>query len=137
MDEFKNRRNKLAQQLSNDSIMLLRGAKLQHRNSDVEYFFRQNSDFYYLTGFAEPDAVMALIKDAKGQVEYVLFNRPNDPEAEIWNGKRAGQAGAKLDFGADAAYDIADLDKIIPTLLENKKIFIIQSGLVKNSMLQL
>lgn len=121
MDEFKQRRAKLAQSLSNDSIALVFGAKLQHRNSDVEYFFRQNSDFYYLTGFTEPNAVMVLTKDGKGQVTYILFNQPNDPTAEIWNGKRAGQIGAVRSFGADEAHDIAAINQIMPGLFANKK----------------
>lgn len=120
MEEFKLRRNKLAQQLENNSIALLNGATQLHRNSDVEYFFRQSSDFYYLTGFAEPEAMMVLSKDAKGKVTYILFNRANDPAAEIWNGKRAGQEGACAEYGADESYDIKDVANKIPGLFANK-----------------
>ncbi len=120
MDEFKQRRINLAKQISSDSVIVLFGAKLQIRNGDAEYPFRQNSDFYYLTGFAEPNAVLVLTKDAKNTLQYILFNQPNNPEAEIWNGKRAGQEGACKEFGADLAYTIEAIDSVLPELLINK-----------------
>ena len=121
MDEFKNRRDKLLTHMQNDSIFLLAGAKMQYRNNDVQYVFRQDSDFYYLSGFNEADAVMALIKDDKGIAKYVLFNLANDQHAEIWNGKRAGQNGARAIYAADEAYDINDIDRVMPNLLVNKR----------------
>lgn len=122
MDEFQTRRNKLAAQLQNDSIMLLPSAKLQYRNDDVEYPFRQNSDFYYLTGFTEPEAVMVLTKDHKGTVSFVLFNQAHDPVFEVWHGKRAGQEGAKETFKADQSFDINNIDHELPNLFINKQI---------------
>jgi Xaa-Pro aminopeptidase len=121
MNEFKSRRNKLAALMRNESIMLLPGAKHQHRNGDVEYPFRQNSDFYYLTGFIEADAVMALTKDHKGNVVYMLFNLPHDPVAEVWQGKRVGQQAACKQFDVDEAYDIASIDEVLPKLFANKQ----------------
>lgn len=121
MEEFILRRGNLAKQLQNSSIMLLPGADLLVRNGDAEFPFRQNSDFFYLTGFSEPESVLAIVKDSRGKSSYVLFNRANDPEAEVWNGKRAGQLGAVEDFAFDEAHDIAKIDNVLPDLLENMK----------------
>jgi len=128
MQEFITRRSKLAAQLLNNSVAILFGAQLQTRNGDVEYPFRQDSDFYYLSGFAEPAAVMVLCKNEQGKVTYIIFNQPNDPEAEIWNGKRAGQAGACKDYLADKAYDIAKLDAELPLLLANQQVIYFSIG---------
>lgn len=122
MDEYVIRRNKLAAQMSNASVAILCGASIKIRNNDAEYKFRQNSDFYYLTGFEEPDAVLALCKDEKGNVLYVLFNQANDPVAEIWNGKRIGQDNACKIYNADKSYDISKIDEDMPALLANKQI---------------
>lgn len=81
------------------------------RNDDVDHVFRQSSDFFFLTGFEEPDAV-ALFDPTHDQ-PYVLFVRPRDPEMEAWNGKRAGVEGATDRFGADEAFPIADLEKVL------------------------
>ena len=120
MEEFKSRRINLAAQLPNNSIAILNSAQTKIRNGDVEFAFRQNSDFYYLTGFREPEAVMVLIKDKESKVKYILFNRANNPDAEIWNGKRAGQYGACKDYAADESFDIATIETVMPTLIENK-----------------
>lgn len=120
MEEFAKRRAKLAEQLCKNSIAILLGAQTQYRNSDVEYPFRQNSNMYYLTGFCEPAAVMVLSKDTEGKLKYSLFNRASDPEAEVWNGKRAGQLGACHKYAADESFDIAQIDSVMPKLLENK-----------------
>ncbi len=92
-----------------DAIALIPASKEQVRNDDVDHPFRQNSDFFYLTGFEEPEAV-ALVDPSADEDRYVLFVRPRDREMEIWNGYRAGVDGAKERFGADAAYPISDLD---------------------------
>ena len=81
------------------------------RNDDVHHVFRQSSDFFFLTGFDEPDAV-ALFDPTHDQ-PYVLFVRPRDPEMEAWNGKRAGVDGAMERFGADEAFPISDLEKVL------------------------
>ncbi|HSX20624.1 MAG TPA: aminopeptidase P N-terminal domain-containing protein [Gammaproteobacteria bacterium] len=122
MEEFLTRRHKLAAQMQNSSIALLPSAKTQYRNSHTEYPFRQNSDFFYLTGFAEPNAVMALSKDAKGKVSFIMFNQANDPVEEVWLGKRAGEDGARQIYQADDAYDIADIDNVLPNLFADKKV---------------
>ena len=81
------------------------------RNDDVHHVFRQSSDFFFLTGFGEPDAVALL--DPTHEEPYVLFTRPRDPEMESWNGKRAGVEGARGRFGADAAFPISELEKVL------------------------
>src|SRR4026208_674164 len=81
------------------SVAIIPGAHDTTRSNDNHYRFRQNSDFFYLTGFEEPDA-LAVIKDQK----YTLFVRPRDPEREIWDGRRAGVEGAVSEFGAQEAF---------------------------------
>jgi len=91
------------------------------RNVAIPYPYRQNSDFYYLTGFDEPEAVAVFIPGRK-EGEYVLFNRENDPVQEIWNGYRAGQEGAIKDYDAEQAFSINEINKIMPSLLVGKRI---------------
>ena len=86
------------------------------RSRDSHYRFRPDSDFWYLTGYPEPDAVAVLRPDAETE-RYVLFVRPRDPEKEVWNGRRAGVDGARTIYGADAAYPIETLDEHLPRLL--------------------
>jgi Xaa-Pro aminopeptidase len=90
------------------------------RNRDVYYPFRPDSDFYYLTGFPEPEAVLVLVPD-RPQGECILFCRERDDEAETWHGRRAGLEGACELYGADDAFPITDLDDILPGLIENKE----------------
>ncbi|HUL19363.1 MAG TPA: aminopeptidase P N-terminal domain-containing protein, partial [Steroidobacteraceae bacterium] len=118
-DEFARRRRLLMRQMGRDSIAILPAAPIRHRNSDVEYPYRQDSDFHYLTGFSEPEAVAVLVP-GRAQAEYILFVRERNPERETWDGRRAGPAGAKRDYGADDAFPFTDLDEILPGLLENR-----------------
>ena len=118
--EFRKRRKKLMDMLGDDSIAILPAAPEKIRNRDVTYRYRQDSDFYYLTEFAEPEAFIALIPGRR-QGEFVLFCRERNPEQEIWHGARAGLEGACDDYGADDAYPITDLDDILPGLLENRE----------------
>jgi Xaa-Pro aminopeptidase len=92
-----------------DALAIVPAAPETARNSDVSHPFRQNSDFFFLTGFDEPDAV-AIFNPAHAKERYVLFVRPRDREMEIWTGHRAGVEGAVASFGADAAYPIEQLD---------------------------
>jgi Xaa-Pro aminopeptidase len=122
-DEFARRRRQLTRLIGRDSIAILPAAPVRHRNNDVEYAYRQDSDFHYITGFAEPESVAVLIP-GREQAEYVMFVRERDPARETWDGRRAGPAGATRDFGADDAFPIGDIDEIIPGLLENRtKVF--------------
>ena len=90
------------------SVAIIPGAHDTRRSNDTHYRFRQDSDFFYLTGFEEPDS-LAVIRPEKDP-KYTLFVRPRDPEREIWDGRRAGVEGAMSDFGALEAFPIADLD---------------------------
>src|SRR4029453_16983203 len=92
-----------------EGLAIVPAAQETARNSDVSHVFRQNSDFYFLTGFDEPDAV-AVLNPAHSKERFVLFVRPRDREMEIWNGHRAGIEGAVADYGADAAYPVDQLD---------------------------
>lgn len=115
--EFKRRRSALMRMMGKGSIAIIPAAGEKLRNNDVTYRFRQDSDFQYLTGFPEPDAVAVLIPGRK-QGDYVLFCRERNPERETWNGRRAGPEGAVHDYGAADAFPIGDLDEILPGLIE-------------------
>ncbi len=118
--EFARRRKRLMDIMNAGSIAILPTAPARIRNRDVEYPFRADSDFYYLTGFPEPESVAVLVPD-RPQGEFVLFCRERDPERETWDGARAGLEGACERFGADDAFPFTDLDDIVPGLMENKE----------------
>lgn len=119
-EEFARRRKELMTLMGANSIAILPAAPEQTRNRDVEYPYRQNSDFWYLTGFPEPEAVMVLLP-GREHGEYVLFCRERNRAMEIWNGYRAGPEGAVADFGADDAFPISDIDEILPGLIEGRE----------------
>ncbi len=102
-----------------DAILVLPAAPERVRSHDTHYPYRQDSDFWYLSGFPEPDAVLVLVPGRK-HGEAMLFCRERDPEREGWDGPRAGQDGAVNDYGMDDAYPIDDLDEILPGLLEGR-----------------
>lgn len=106
-------------QMEPNSIAILPAAAVAIRNRDVEHVYRQDSDFQYLSGFPEPEAVIALIP-GREHGEYVLFCRERNPERELWDGLRAGQEGAVRDYGADDAFPITDIDDILPGLIEGR-----------------
>jgi len=116
-NEFKQRRQELMDLMGNDSIAILSTAPERTRNRDVHYAYRPDSDFYYLTGFAEPEAVAVLMPN-RPQGEYLLFCREKNPDQEIWHGRRAGLEGACEQYGADDAFPITDLEDILPGLME-------------------
>lgn len=121
--EFKKRRKKLFQGIGAGNIGLIASAESRTRNRDVHYPFRQDSDFFYLTGFNEADA-LAVFVPGREQGEYLLFCREYDATKALWEGAHAGLEGAKSDYLADEAFPIDDLDSILPDLLENKnKVF--------------
>lgn len=99
-------------------IAILPSAPTRTRNRDVEHAYRQDSDFHYLTGFPEPEAVAVLVP-GRAHGEFVMFCRDRDAERETWDGRRAGPEGAVKDFGADDAFPISDIDDILPGLLEH------------------
>jgi len=101
-------------------VMLLPAADERIRNNDAEYLFRQDSDFYYLTGFDEPQGC-ALLAARKGERKFVLFVRPRDKEKEIWNGRRLGVEGATAVLGADEAFTTAEQDALLPGWLDGAR----------------
>ena len=121
--ELKRRRKRLMDMIGSDSIAILPTASILIRNRDVEFPFRPDSDFYYLTGYPEPEAVAVLIPD-RADGEFILFCRERDEEMETWHGRRAGLEGACKIYGADDAFPIEDLDDILPGLIEgHERIF--------------
>ena len=117
--EYAQRRQQLMQRMAENSIAIVPTAKACVRNSDVEHLFRQDSDFYYLSGFAEANACLVLIP-GREDGEYIVFCEDKDPAMEIWTGRRAGPDGAARDFFADQAYPIEAIDSILPELIEGK-----------------
>jgi Xaa-Pro aminopeptidase len=115
--EFARRRKELMRLMGSGAVAILPAAPVRYRNRDAEYPYRQDSDFLYLTGFPEPEAVAVLIP-GRPEGEYLLFCRERDPQMETWHGRRAGQDGARETYGADDSFPIADLDDILPGLIE-------------------
>ncbi|MDP3562295.1 MAG: Xaa-Pro aminopeptidase [Legionellaceae bacterium] len=118
--EYQDRRQKLAQQLPLNSVALIPAAKETLRNGDAHHRFRQASDFYYLTGFNEPESVLVIINTGSNAVS-ILFNRVHDPIQEQWTGARLGQDAAVKQLGVDKAYPIDTLDSQLPVLLQDKQ----------------
>lgn len=106
--------------MTDNSIAVITGAAERIRNRDTHYPYRQDSDFYYLSGFSEPEAVLVLIP-GREQGQFLLFCRERNPEREIWDGYRAGPEGACSEYGADDAFPIDDIDEILPGLLEGRE----------------
>lgn len=118
--EFSRRRRQLMRMIGKGGIVILPAGPTRVRNRDVEYAYRQDSDFHYLTGFPEPEAVVVLMP-GREHGEYVLFCRDRDPLRETWDGRRAGPEGAVRDHGADDAFPIGDIDDILPGMLEHSE----------------
>ncbi|NLY12319.1 MAG: Xaa-Pro aminopeptidase [Gammaproteobacteria bacterium] len=118
--EYAQRRQQLMQRMTPNSIAILPAAAISTRNNSVEYPYRQDSNFFYLSGFAEPEAVLVLIPKRE-HGEFILFCRERDPERELWDGLRAGQEGAVADYQADDAFPINDIDDILPGLIEGRE----------------
>jgi Xaa-Pro aminopeptidase len=117
--EYKTRQRHFIQMLGQGHIAVIPSAHITRRNRDVEYPFRQDSDFYYLTGFDEPDAV-AVFVPGRELGEYILFCRESDEKLALWVGANTGLDAAQNTYGADDAFPSDDLDDILPGLLENK-----------------
>ena len=119
--DFKQRRDHLAQKMGANSVAIIATRAEMYRNRDADYKYRADSSFYYLTGFAEPEAVAVLETFAEGEMyRYSLFCRERNREMEIWNGYRAGVEGAVEIYGADEAFAIDLLDQEIIAKLLNK-----------------
>ena len=118
--EFARRRRDLMALMEPHSIAILPSSEIRVRNRDNTYPFRQDSDFYYLSGFAEPESVLVLAPGRR-HGEFLLFCRERDRERELWEGYRAGPEGACTRFGADDAFPIGDIDDILPGLIEGRE----------------
>lgn len=118
-DEYRARRQALMAQLPTDGAVLLPGAGLVTRSRDSDYPFRQNSDLHYLTGFAEPDALLLLLP-GRSEGESVLFCQDRDPSLEAWNGIRLGAEGAVREHGLDQAFENAERDERLDALLDGR-----------------
>ena len=113
---YNSRRNNLSEKLPKNSVLLIPGANTQYRNADSAYAFRQDSNFYYLSGFCEPDSLMAIINNDDG-INSIIFVPPKDKLKEIWDGHRAGPIGAVKEFLFDKAYDNSEIDNMMPEIL--------------------
>ncbi len=113
--EYKQRRDRLMAAIGQGTAIVA-SAPLVVMHNDVEHIFRQDSDFYYLTGFNEPEAI-AVFAPHHEEHQFILFVPPKDPEKETWTGIRAGIEGAQSEFGADIAYPITELDEHLPQYL--------------------
>ena len=116
--EFVRRRKQLLTMVGDGGIAILPAAPVRTRTRDIEHRYRQDSDFYYLTGFEEPDAV-AVLAPGRDNGEYRLFCRDRNKEKERWDGSRAGPDGAVELHGADDAFPIDDIDDILPGIIES------------------
>jgi len=117
--EYARRRRQLMRMAGPDAIVIVAAAPERVRNNDAHYPYRQDSDFHYLTGFAEPDAVLALVPGRQAS-ETILFCRERDAERERWDGPRVGTEGAVARYGLDDAFPIDDIDDILPGLIEGR-----------------
>lgn len=123
---FANRRARLIEQMGSDAVAIIATRAEMYRNRDADYKFRADSSFYYLTGFAEPEAVAVLTSNP--DQPYTLFCRERNREMEIWNGLRAGIDGAVSDYSADQAFTIDQLDEQIIQFLSDKKRLYVRLG---------
>ena len=102
--------------MESNSVAIIPSAREATRSNDTHYRFRQDSDFYYVTGFEEPESI-AIVRPGQDP-HYTLFVRPRDPEREIWDGRRAGVEGAKSEFGANESFPIAEFDEKLQDILD-------------------
>jgi Xaa-Pro aminopeptidase len=108
------------------SVAIIPGAHDTRRSNDTHYRFRQDSDFFYLTGFEEPDS-LAVVKPESDK-KYTLFVRPRDPEKEIWDGRRAGVEGAVSEFGAAESFPIAEFESKLAEFLDGAEVLYYRLG---------
>ncbi|WP_036480468.1 aminopeptidase P N-terminal domain-containing protein [Myxosarcina sp. GI1] len=115
--EYRKRRQQIMEKVGSGTA-IFRSAPMAVMHNDVEYAYRQDSSFYYLTGFNEPEAV-AVFAPHHEEHQYILFVQPKDPEKETWTGYRCGVEAAKEIYGADEAYPINELNEKLPQYLIN------------------
>lgn len=120
-DEFEKRRRAFLDRLSDNSVAIVRSSDSHERTFGTTYRYRQRSNFYYLTGFEEKNAIALFIK-AQGKQEYIIFSRPLNPGMELLQGNYLGQEKAIFELGADRAYEIDKFDVILFELLKGKSV---------------
>lgn len=118
--ELKRRRRSLMRIMGDNAIAIIPAAHEVIRSRDTEFAYRQDSNFYYLSGFKEPEALMVLVPGRKAG-QFLMFCRERDPLKETWHGRRLGVEGAPSALGADDAFPIGDIDDILPGLLEGRQ----------------
>ena len=116
-NRYADRRSKLGAMLPNNSAVVIAGAEVQYRNADSSHAFRQDSNFWYLTGFNEPESTLVLLINESKDVQSIAFVPKKDALKEIWDGYRAGPSGAVKDHGFDLAFDNTEIDERLPDLL--------------------
>ncbi|MDW7549691.1 Xaa-Pro aminopeptidase [Pseudoalteromonas peptidolytica] len=126
--EFVARRARLIAALDNNAVAIIPAAVELTRSRDTEFPFRQDSDFFYLTGFKEPDAVLVLTKDREGNGQSTLFCRNKDKVAEIWHGRRMGYEQAKSQLELDHTFALSDLDNELLNLVNGRKVLFYGQG---------
>jgi Xaa-Pro aminopeptidase len=114
---YKARRAEVAKRMEDNSILILSSSKLVSRNNDTTFPFRQDSNFFYLTGFQEPDSVLIVHSDGRS----ILFCREKNPDLEKWDGFMWGPTAAQENFGFDEAHDVNLIDEILPNLIRGHK----------------
>ena len=119
---FAARRDALLAQLPAGSAVVLFAPGEPYRNNDVHYPFRQDSYFWYFTGFPEPNAI-ALLRRVQDRVQYTLFSAPRDPLKEIWEGKIIGQDGAQEHYGVDCAFSLAEQNTLADMLADSTRLY--------------
>jgi Xaa-Pro aminopeptidase len=127
-DERRARRRRLLDQMADGGIALIATASTKARNGDADYRFRPDSDFHYLTGFSEPNALLVLAKGRK-EGEQVLFLQPRQRDQEIWTGRRLGVERAPAALGVDEAHSIEELDALLPALLRGREPLYFRTGM--------
>mgnify|MGYP001502502103 FL=1 len=121
--EFEKRRRKLAKLIGKDGIAVIPTASTRVRSRDTDYPYRPDSDFYYFTGFSEPNAVM-ILAPGREDGSFILCLREKNPLTEIWDGHMEGLSGVKKNYEADQSFDIEDLETILSSLfLGRQKVF--------------
>ena len=116
-NRYSERRNKLGSMLPKNSAVVIAGASMQYRNADSSYAFRQDSNFWYLSGFNEAESTLVLLINEKNDVQSIAFVPEKDELKEIWDGYRAGPEGAMKDHGFDCAFNNTEIDQRLPDLL--------------------
>src|SRR5471030_1955782 len=131
LHEYQNRRQALLAKMAPGSAAIIFAAPEATRNADSEYPFRQSSDFWYLTGFNEPEAVLILVKSDENHNHSVLFNRVRDLTAEIWFGRRLGQEAAPAKLGVDKALAFDDINDHFTPSAERPRRGVPRTGLLR------